>query len=141
MSTASKQWVQIIRECQSSGLSNKEYCRQHGISEKSYYHWLRKLRNAATEGILQIVEMEATAAMEDKEYIRFRGVKLALPAGTDVEAIDVSPLACSVIENQKGCFQGWRTCRVVHARFIDQHRPVSLYPYGTELILYDTLPP
>ena len=37
-----QQWVQIIQDCQSSGLRNKEYCRQHGISEKSYYYWLRK---------------------------------------------------------------------------------------------------
>ena len=56
-----QQWTQIIRECQSSGLSNKEYCRQHGISEKNYYYWLRKLRSAAAEGIPQIVEIEPPA--------------------------------------------------------------------------------
>ena len=81
-----QQWVQIIQECQGSGLSNKEYCRQQGISEKSYYYWLRKLRSAATEGLPQIVEMEPPA-VEDKVYIRFRGAELVLPAGTDVEAI------------------------------------------------------
>ena len=83
-----QQWAQIIRECQSSGLSNKEYCRQQGISEKTYYYGLRKLRSEAGEGIPQIVEVEPTA-MEDKVYIRFRGAELALPAGTDVEAIAV----------------------------------------------------
>ena len=82
-----QQWTQIIRECQSSGLSNKEYCRQQGISEKSYYYWLRKLRNAAAGSLPQIVEMEAPAAIEDRVYIRFRGAELTLPAGTDVEAI------------------------------------------------------
>ena len=82
-----QQWAQIIRECQSSGLSNKEYCRQHGISEKSYYYWLRKLRSAAAERIPQIVEVEPPAIAEDKVYIRFRGAELTLPAGTDVEAI------------------------------------------------------
>ena len=82
-----QQWMQIIGECQRSGLSNKEYCRQHGISEKSYYYWLRKLRSAAAEGIPQIVEMEAPAAVEDKVYIRFRGAELILPAGAEVEAI------------------------------------------------------
>ena len=81
-----QQWTQIILECQNSGLSNKEYCRQNGISEKAYYYWLRKLRNAAAEGIPQIVEMEPPA-VEDKVYIRFRGAELALPGGTDVEAI------------------------------------------------------
>ena len=82
-----QQWTQIIRECQSSGLSNKEYCQQQGISEKSYYYWLRKLRNAAAGSLPQIVEMEAPAAIEDRVYIRFRGAELTLPAGTDVEAI------------------------------------------------------
>ena len=81
-----QQWTQIIRECQGSGLSNKEYCRQQGISEKSYYYWLRKLRNAATESIPQIVEME-TPAIENKIYIRFCGAEPTLPAGTDAEAI------------------------------------------------------
>ena len=82
-----QQWAQIIRECQSSGLSNREYCRQQGISEKTYYYWLRKLRSAAAEGIPQIVEVEPPSIAEDKVYIRFRGAELALPAGTDVEAI------------------------------------------------------
>ena len=81
-----QQWVQIIRECQSSGLSNKEYCRQQGISEKSYYYWLRKLRSTAAEGMPQIEEVDLPA-VEDKVYIRFRGAELALPAETDVEAI------------------------------------------------------
>ena len=81
-----QQWAQIILECQSSGLSNKEYCRQQGISEKTYYYWLRKLRSEVGEGIPQIVEVEPPG-IEDKVYIRFRGAELALPAGTDVEAI------------------------------------------------------
>ena len=81
-----QQWAQIIRECQSSGLSNKEYCQRQGISEKTYYYWLRKLRSEAAEGIPQIVEVEPPA-IEDKVYIRFRGAELALPAGTDVDAI------------------------------------------------------
>ena len=81
-----QQWAQIILECQSSGLSNKEYCRQQGISEKTYYYWQRKLRSEAGEGIPQIVEVEPPG-IEDKVYIRFRGAELALPAGTDVEAI------------------------------------------------------
>ena len=82
-----QQWVEIIQDCQSSGLSKKEYCREHGISEKSYYYWLRKLRNAAAESIPQIVEMEVAAVTEEKVYIRFRGAELTLPAGTDVETI------------------------------------------------------
>ena len=42
-----EKWSALIRECNASGLSNREFCRQHGISEKSFYYWLRKLRNQA----------------------------------------------------------------------------------------------
>lgn len=28
-----------IQECKASGLTNKEYCIQHGLSEKSFYYW------------------------------------------------------------------------------------------------------
>ena len=66
--------------------AEQEYCRQQRISEKTYYYWLRKLRSEAAEGIPQIVEVDSPG-IEDKVYIRFRGAKLALPAGTDVEAI------------------------------------------------------
>ncbi len=38
-------WAMVIQECSNSGLSNREFCRQRGISEKTYYYWLRKLRN------------------------------------------------------------------------------------------------
>lgn len=42
-----REWTRIIQECQASGLSNREYCRQKGISEKTYYYRLRQLREAA----------------------------------------------------------------------------------------------
>ena len=74
-------------ECQSSRQSNREYCQQHGISEKSCYYWLRKLRSEAAEGIPQIVEVKPPAAVEDKVYIPFRGAELTLPVETDMEAI------------------------------------------------------
>ena len=83
-----QQWRQIIQECQNSGQSNRTYCREHGISEKTYYYWLRKLRVAAVEKSLpQIVEMEVPAAKEETIYIRFHEAELTLPAGTDVDAI------------------------------------------------------
>lgn len=44
-----KNWAMVIQECSSSGLSNREFCRQRGISEKTYYYWLRKLRSQMAE--------------------------------------------------------------------------------------------
>ena len=41
-----QQWTQIIQQCKSSGLTNKAFCAQNGISEKTYYYWLKKMRTA-----------------------------------------------------------------------------------------------
>ena len=39
-----QQWEMVVQECAVSGLSNREFCRQRGIAEKSSYYWHRKLR-------------------------------------------------------------------------------------------------
>jgi len=44
-------WTQIVSERKSSGLSVKAYCESAGIRENTYYYWLRKLREAACEGL------------------------------------------------------------------------------------------
>ena len=38
-------WAMLIQESKPSGLTNKEFCEQRGISEKSFYYWQRKLRS------------------------------------------------------------------------------------------------
>ena len=40
-----KQWTQIINNSLASGQSKKQWCRDNGISEKSFYYWQRILRN------------------------------------------------------------------------------------------------
>lgn len=44
-------WTQIIRECRSSGQTISAWCADHGINPKSYYYWLRKVREAACESL------------------------------------------------------------------------------------------
>ena len=84
-----EQWREIIQECQKSGLSNKAYCQQQGISEKTYYYWLRKLRTAAVEqAVPQIMEVKTERGEQPEEvYIRYRGAELRLPGETEIEAI------------------------------------------------------
>lgn len=42
-------WAMLIQECNNSGLTKREFCQQRGISEKSFYYWLRKLRGQMAE--------------------------------------------------------------------------------------------
>ena len=81
-------WLALIQECNTSGLSNREFCRQHGISEKSFYYWLRKLRNQAAETAgMQLVKLESAAPAEDFLEIRYHGAELRLPSGVDMDAL------------------------------------------------------
>ena len=83
-----EKWSALIRECNASGLSNREFCRQHGISEKSFYYWLRKLRNQAAEAVERhLIKLDPTPTGEDMLHIRYRGAELCLPSKVDMEVV------------------------------------------------------
>ena len=44
-------WLNAIRECRSSGLTNQAWCEQNNLSLKSYYYWIAKIRKLAIEDI------------------------------------------------------------------------------------------
>ena len=83
-------WAMLIQECNNSGLSNREFCRQRGISEKTYYYWLRKLRTQMAEVAgPQLVQLEPAPALaqDDVLQIQYRGAELKLPTGVDMDAV------------------------------------------------------
>jgi transposase-like protein len=47
-------WIEIIRECRSSGQTVAAWCTEHDINPKSYYYWLKKVRLAASEALTPI---------------------------------------------------------------------------------------
>ena len=83
-----QQWAMVVQECAASGLSNREFCRQRGIAEKSFYYWLRKLRSQMAETVApQLVPLEPVAELDDLLQIQYRGAELKLPAGVDMDAV------------------------------------------------------
>lgn len=44
-------WARLIAECQSSQMTVKAWCEQQGIVPKTYYYWLRKIRERALENV------------------------------------------------------------------------------------------
>lgn len=49
-------WSERVQECRSSGKSVREWCRDKGLSEKTYYYWQRRLFKTLTESPQQIRE-------------------------------------------------------------------------------------
>jgi hypothetical protein len=63
-------WLDVIRQCRASGLTNQAWCEQHDISLKSYYYWIAKIRKLALEELPRKSHgcrpvMEQTALMPD----------------------------------------------------------------------------
>ena len=81
-------WAMLIQECNSSGLTKREFCQRRGISEKSFYYWLRKLRSQMAEAAgPQLVQLDSAPAAEDMLQIQYRGAELKLPSGVDMDAV------------------------------------------------------
>ena len=44
-------WLDVIRQCRASGMTNQDWCEQNTVSLKSYYYWLAKIRKLALEDL------------------------------------------------------------------------------------------
>ena len=81
-------WTGLIQKCKASGMTNKDFCIQRGISEKSFYYWQRKFREQVVEAATpQLVQIETVSASTELLQISFRGAELKLPAGVDMDAV------------------------------------------------------
>ena len=49
------EWAHLVVECRSSKLSRKEWCAQHGISDRNYHYWQKRVFDCA------IIQRETTA--------------------------------------------------------------------------------
>ena len=78
-----QQWSGMLRERQESGLSVKEWCLEHGISEHSYYYRLRRLRQAACAALEQARPSQLAevplASKQEENHVKLR---LTTNAGT-----------------------------------------------------------
>ena len=64
-------WLDVIRQCRASGLTNQIWCEQHDISLKSYYYWLSKIRKLAPMKYIKYIlsDMPGSAFLEHPEYL------------------------------------------------------------------------
>ena len=48
-------WLPIIEECVASGMSKKDWCREHNIELKKFYYWQRKARITLSSGSKELI--------------------------------------------------------------------------------------
>lgn len=83
-----QEWAMLIQECSASGLTKREFCQQRGISEKSFYYWLKKLRTHMVEAAVpQLVQLESLPAKDSILENHYRGAEMKLPDGVDMDAV------------------------------------------------------
>ena len=70
-------WTQRIAECTSCGTSVKRWCRENGVSEKTYYYWQKRIFRGAQE-------------QQTPEFAELYGPRFHTPAVASLEITGVS---------------------------------------------------
>lgn len=60
-----QEWLDLIQECRTSGLTDKAWCEQHHIQRSNFYYQVRRLRNKACE----IPENPVSSCREQHEVV------------------------------------------------------------------------
>lgn len=61
-----QEWAKLIETRQASGLSIKRWCEQNNLPESKYYYYLKKLRLAACEPLMEETSGTAQFALVPK---------------------------------------------------------------------------
>lgn len=77
---AGQEWRQIIERQQSSGQSAAAWCRQHGISQASFFAWKRRLGTSGSSIRLSLSKAVEPPASPTSGFVE---VKAAEEAGAD----------------------------------------------------------
>lgn len=87
-----QQWVERISECQSSSMTVAAWCDAHDINVKTYYYWLRKVREIAVENLP--VKATNLPVHTKQEHITFKPLEVKSPvAGMQAAVIVHLPQA------------------------------------------------
>ena len=94
-----EEWTQIISQCRASGLSNRDFCRQNGIPEKTFYYRLRKLREKVAESEITLcrLETESSPGAGSSVRVKYRGADIEVSKDTDPDALKLALGALSEI--------------------------------------------
>ena len=88
-------WTARIMACRSSGMTVRAWCRENGLSEKTYYYWQRRLFQALSEQ--QTVHQTAFAEVTPPQLVcsgkvavtvRIAGAEADIHSGADAATVE-----------------------------------------------------
>ncbi len=82
-----EEWTARIQRCRESGMSVQSWCRENGISPKTYYYHLRKLRERLCEQI-PVAVAEVSGSTEPVITVRSEGIRVEIYASAPMEGIE-----------------------------------------------------
>jgi transposase-like protein len=86
--TRQKRWAELIRLQGQSKLSVSAFCREHGVSDQSFYNWRKRL--SENEPVRFALVEPGAPVMKDSlpvELILASGDRLRIAPGTDAETL------------------------------------------------------
>ena len=81
-----EEWAERIAAQRSSGMSVKQFCKEHGLAECSFYSWRKRLRE---EGAVRFALVESGARRQERtaesvvEVVLTSGERLRIGPGVD----------------------------------------------------------
>jgi hypothetical protein len=88
------QWVRIAEQFEQSGLTQQQFAQQQGLPLSTVQSWIYRRRRQASRSPVQPVRLlpveVSPAPVTDRgglEIVTPRGVRLRVPAGTDVDYV------------------------------------------------------
>lgn len=110
-----QEWAQRIADCQSSDKTVAAWCEANNINTKTYYYWLRKVRNHTLNQMPAIAEnlpapaedkpvtfkqLEVTSPIHGKQpavIVRLANATIEISAGTDQKTVEAVLLALKAV--------------------------------------------
>jgi transposase-like protein len=84
VSTRQKEWAELIRQQSRGNLSVSAFCREHGVSDQSFYNWRKRL--SSSEPVrFALVDANAPVTSDNAplELILTSGDRLRIAPGAD----------------------------------------------------------
>jgi transposase-like protein len=82
----------LIKSCQESGLSNKDFCQQHGIGAAMFYYWLKKLKDSELDKPERFIPVQVKKEKGQSDPIEItypNGVRIKLNHTRDLSVIRI----------------------------------------------------